>query len=91
MKNNYIFPAVFNKEDDGYNVLFPDLPGAFTCGEDFEEALYMAKECLEIYLEDMKDIPKVGDLENIKLGKNDTIVMVEADLIALEKNIITKA
>jgi predicted RNase H-like HicB family nuclease len=85
MKNNYIFPAIFNKEEDGYNVSFPDLSGAFTCGEDFEEALYMAKECLEIYLEDMKDIPKVGDLENIKLRKNDTIVMVEADLIAFRK------
>lgn len=33
MKNNYIFPAVFSKAEDGYSISFPDLPGAFTCGK----------------------------------------------------------
>lgn len=40
MKDIYIFPAVFLKEEDGYSVSFPDIDGAFTCGETFEE-LYL--------------------------------------------------
>ena len=38
MKDICIFPAVFLKEEDGYSVSFPDIDGAFTCGETFEEA-----------------------------------------------------
>ena len=51
MKDIYIFPAVFLKEEDGYSVSFPDIDGAFTCGETFEEALFMAKDCLELNLD----------------------------------------
>jgi len=50
-KNNYLYPALFTKEDDGgYSIEFPDLPGCFTCGDDIEEALSMAKEALELHL-----------------------------------------
>ena len=42
------YPAIFLKEDDGrYSVSFPDVPEAITCGNDFENAVEMAKECLE--------------------------------------------
>ena len=57
MKDIYIFPAVFLKEEDGYSVSFPDIDGAFTCGETFEEALFMAKDCLELNLDTVDEIP----------------------------------
>ncbi|TNH19239.1 HicB family protein, partial [Testudinibacter sp. TR-2022] len=28
------YPAKFDKEGDGYNVTFRDIPGAITCGDD---------------------------------------------------------
>lgn len=39
------YPACFIKESNGYSVIFPDL-GVATCGSTFEEANYMAMDCL---------------------------------------------
>ncbi|WP_044481900.1 type II toxin-antitoxin system HicB family antitoxin [Paenibacillus antibioticophila] len=44
MKDRYVYPAVFDYADDGISIEFPDLPGAITCGDTDEEALYMAKD-----------------------------------------------
>jgi antitoxin HicB len=42
------YPAVisYDKEDDVYNVSFPDLPGCFTYGDSLEEAKIHAKKAL---------------------------------------------
>lgn len=86
MKENKIYPAVFTKEEDGsYNVVFPDLDGAFTCGTNFKEALYMAKDCLELNLSTLDEMPPVSDLENIKLNKGEHIVMIQADMLEFKK------
>lgn len=52
--------AVFIKENNEYWVRFPDLPGCFSCGKDFEMAQRMGKEAMELYLDglDVKAIPK---------------------------------
>lgn len=47
--------AKINKEEDGYTVEFPDIPGCNTCGDSLEEALYMAKDALDLLLETMLD------------------------------------
>lgn len=86
MKENKIYPAIFIKEEDGsYSVTFPDLDGAFTCGADFQEAIYMAKDCLELNLSTLDEMPPVSDLENIKLNKGEHIVMVQADMLEFKK------
>lgn len=89
MKKNinkrYIFPAIFSPETGGYNVEFPDLPGAFTCGDDWEESLYMAKDCLETYIYDLDEIPSTSKPENLKPKKGEFIVLVEADLLAFRR------
>lgn len=86
MKENKIYPAVFAKEEDGsYNIVFPDLDGAFTCGADFQEALYMAKDCLELNLSTLDEMPPISDLENIKLNKGEHIVMIQADMLEFKK------
>ena len=85
MKDIYIFPAVFLKEEDGYSVSFPDIDGAFTCGETFEEALFMAKDCLELNLDTVDEIPHVSDIDKIKLIENDYLVMVQADMLNFRK------
>ena len=46
---------------EAYNVTFPDLPEAITCGWSWQEALEMAEDCLEValgmYVEQERDIP----------------------------------
>ncbi|HHU6751634.1 TPA: type II toxin-antitoxin system HicB family antitoxin [Staphylococcus pseudintermedius] len=42
----YHFYAVLQQEGTDYNVYFPDLPGAITCGNDIEEAVFMAQGAL---------------------------------------------
>ena len=78
MKDKYIFPAIFSEETGGFNISFPDLPGAFTCGEDFEDAMYMAKDCLEVYLHDLDEIPKWLNDEAINKKINFSAVLKEA-------------
>ena len=46
--------AVFNPaEEGGYNVSFPSFPGCVTFGKTFEDAKKMAKEVLELWLEEL--------------------------------------
>lgn len=46
------FPIVVHKDPDSdYGVTVPDLPGCFTAGSTIDEALAMAKEAIEAYLE----------------------------------------
>ncbi len=46
-----IYPACFFKETDGsYSVIFPDLNNLATCGENMEDAMAMAVDCLAGYI-----------------------------------------
>lgn len=81
----YVYPAVFTEDNDGYSVVFPGIEGAFTCGGSFEEAFLNAKDCLELNLETVEEIPKVSNPKDIKLGKNEYIVMIQADMISYRK------
>ena len=72
------YPAIFLKEADGrYSVSFPDVPEALTYGENFEDAIEMAKECLGLCLEgrkeDNEEIPK-AHFENIETKENEVVV-----------------
>ena len=83
MKDKYRYPAIFEYAEDGINVSFPDLPGALTCGDTTEEALEMAKECLELYLysleEDGEPIPKPSEVQATK--KNEKVMLIGADML----------
>lgn len=67
-----IYPAIFFKEKPkGYSVLFPDLNHLATCGEDEEEAMEMAIDCLAGYLYtswmDNETVPEPSKLKEIDL------------------------
>ena len=61
MRQRLIFPADFAPEDEGFVVTFPDLPEAITQGDDLDDALAMAADCLEEAIagriNDGEDIP----------------------------------
>lgn len=44
----FIYPAKFETADDGVTVTFPDIPEAITCGDDHEDALIEAADCLDV-------------------------------------------
>ena len=49
----FTFNVIFEKEDDGgYSVQVPVLPGCFSQGETFEEAVEHIKEAISLYLEE---------------------------------------
>jgi predicted RNase H-like HicB family nuclease len=63
------YRILLRKEPEGgYTVLVPVLPGCITYGKTIEEAIKMAKEAIELYLESMiengEEIPtEEGTLE----------------------------
>lgn len=81
MKDKYIYPAILTYAEDGISIEFPDLPGCLPCASGTEEALKNAKEALELHLygmeEDGDEIPKPIDIKEIKLEKNQVVILVE--------------
>ncbi len=64
-----MYPACFFQESNGYSVVFPDLNWLATQGDNFEDAMEMAVECLAGYLHtcqmDGDNIPKPSKLSDI--------------------------
>lgn len=46
---------IYIKKSKGYTVTVPALPGCITYGEDVDEAMAMAKEAVELYIEELKE------------------------------------
>lgn len=61
--------AAFHKEDNRYWLEVPDLPGCFSCGEDFITTKIMGKEAIELYLDgiDVELIPAKSTIEDIEM------------------------
>ena len=95
MKDVYIYPAIFTYADDGISIEFPGLEGAYTCGDTEEEALYMAKDCLELHLygmeEDGETIPEALKIRDIKLGEDQSVVMVRVNMKPVRDEMQNKA
>jgi antitoxin HicB len=50
----YNYKILLNKEaEGGYQVTVPALPGCITQGDNIDEALAMAKEAIELYIEEL--------------------------------------
>jgi len=50
------YRILFRKEPEGgFTVTVPSLPGCVTYGETIEEALEMAKEAIELYIENFRE------------------------------------
>jgi len=81
MKTKYAYPAIFEKETNGYFVNFPDIQPCYTEGSTLEEAAIMAKDVLEsrieVALEQGEKLPSPSDIDSLKGGK---IMLVVADI-----------
>ena len=83
-KDYYIYPAIFEYNEDGISISFPDIPGCFSCANTDEEALYMAKDALGLHICNMEDdgdiIPIPTELKDIKIKNNQKAILVEVNM-----------
>ena len=89
MKKN-VYPAVFEPEEGGYNVSFPDLPGCLTCGDNLEDALFMAEDALRGYLEwleeDEEPLPLPSNPKNITPSDKGFVSLVSVWLYPMHED-----
>ncbi|MEG0692282.1 MAG: type II toxin-antitoxin system HicB family antitoxin [Oscillospiraceae bacterium] len=93
--NKLFYPAIFNVEQDGYSVDFPDFPECITEGDSLEEAYSMAFDvlglCIEDYKENKKKLPEATAPYEIVTNKKSFIAIIEFDMIAYERKHSNKA
>ena len=94
MQNKYIYPAIFDFDEDGITVTFPDLPGCITCGDNHEEALKNAKEVLELYMysleEDNETIPQPSNILDLEVENTQVIVLVDIWMVPVRDEMKNK-
>jgi len=59
--------------EGGYTVIVPSLPGCITYGDTIEEAIQMAKEAIQLYLESLKEHQEEVPTEEFTLESTITL------------------
>ena len=94
-KDVYIYPSIFDYDEDGITVTFPDLPGCITCGESTEEAIQSAKECMALHLYGMEEdndlIPEPSKVEELKTEEKQALMLIEVYMPLYREAIENKA
>ncbi|MCD8021956.1 MAG: type II toxin-antitoxin system HicB family antitoxin [Lachnospiraceae bacterium] len=74
--SKYAYPAIFTPEEDGgYSIVFPDLEGCYTCGDDMADGLMMAEDVLALILYGYEadgraiPLPSSGNAFSLKEGE----------------------
>ena len=91
-----VYPAIFRPEPEGgYTILYPDLDGCISYGEDLTQSLEMAQEVLGLYLVSLEerklDIPAASNIKAIESDDNAIVVpvMVEVNKYRRKKSVNT--
>ena len=89
----YIYPAIFTPETDGvFSIRFPDIDGCFTCGDNLDDGLSMAKDALSLMLVDLEDdkaeIPAPSGINSLSLESGEFSTYISADTIQYRVNIM---
>ena len=77
----YVYPAILYPDDGKIGVTVPDLPGCHTYGNDKADALFMAKDAVEMWLWDAenKHEPIPSASEHLTLDSGETLTLIAAD------------
>lgn len=92
----YVYPAIFTAESDGsYSINFPDLEGCYTCGDDLNDGMEMAKDALALvlygYEVDGKKIPVPSKLSAFTTQDGSFVNYVACDTMTYRKMYNNKA
>lgn len=95
MKTLYHYPAILQKEENGYSVWIADVTGCNSYGNTVTEAIEMVKEalglCLEVMTENGESIPAPSNPEDLKLESGQFVAIVEFDWLEYQKKNCSKA
>lgn len=87
----YFPAAVFIEEGKAYGLTLPDIPGCNTAGDTLEEALANVQDAVELALEDARDKPVPGKLEDYRedpLYQDAVWAMVNVDLGFMDQRVV---
>ena len=83
LNDRYSFVALFNYDEDGISIDFPDLPGCCPCADkdDTDMALKNAKEALGLHIwgmeQDGEEIPVPSKITDLNLEPGQVPVLIE--------------
>jgi predicted RNase H-like HicB family nuclease len=93
MKTKYAYPAIFEKENTGYFVKFPDIHPCYTEGETLEEAVIMATDALEsrieVALERGESLPPPSDIDTLG-GHRVMLIVADVENIKSQTRYVKK-
>lgn len=79
----YIYPAVFESDEDKISVTVPDIEGCITFGDNMADAMVMVKDALEMMLVHYEDnnlsIPLASDIRAIKSDNPVSYILADTD------------
>ena len=83
------YPAIFHEaEEDGYWIIFPDLPECITEGNSMSEAYEMAVDALDLALteriREKEELPEASDIR--KIEDDGIFVMIPFDELKYNRN-----
>jgi len=97
----YYYPAIFcppGNNIKGYELIIPDIPGCFTCGDDMDECHWMAQDAIGLMLDDIdeKDYPVPSNVADVDLsdcpeGSFVSLVCFDKEKYEADKNPIKTA
>jgi predicted RNase H-like HicB family nuclease len=75
----------------GYGVFFPDIPGCVSCGDNFEHAVKMAREALELHIYGLEkehaELPEItGQIPDLDKGDLVVPICIYPDIVKDELN-----
>ena len=96
MNDRYIFPAYFCYDVDGQvGVIFPDLPGCVSQGDNEEEALRFAREGLAFHLWGMEEdgdvIPEPTSAKKLNPEPDQVITLIDVFMPAFRERMNNRA
>ena len=95
MNSVLYYPAVFQKEKDGYSVWVPDIAGCTSQGDTFGEAMQYISEaiglCIEFLLDNGDSLPVPSDPVDLVVENDQFVVIVSFDFDEYQKKHGSKA
>ena len=89
----YVYPAILYPDDGKVGVTVPDLPGCHTFGDEMADALFMAKDAVEMWLWDAENekepIPPAS--KTLTAAPGETVTLIAADTDSYRRRNDTRA
>lgn len=92
----YVYPAVFTPEESGqYSVVFPDIEGCYSGGDNLAEAIEMAEDALALMLyhleQEKAPLPSASTIDSIAVDDKSFVNFIACDTLDYQKRNNTRA